>query len=63
MIKILKIKKFLKKSCFGSYNVSWCVTQFALLPKQHYLQMFITMRHWSGLRPLASSTLSILEPQ
>jgi hypothetical protein len=32
------------------------------LPTQLSLQMFIAMSYWSGLRLLASATLSILDP-
>ena len=28
---------------------------YTLFPKQLYLQMFIAVSHWSGLRPLASA--------
>jgi hypothetical protein len=42
-------------------SVVVCHTVY-LLPKQLYLQMFIAMNHWSGLRPLSSATLSILDP-
>ena len=38
------------------------VTKYTLLPKQLYSQKFITMCHWSCLRPLASATLSVLDP-
>ena len=40
----------------------WCVTQYILLPKQLYLQMFIALSHWSGSRALASAIVSILDP-
>ena len=33
-----------------------------LLPYQPYLQIFIAMSHWSGLRPLVSGTPSLLNP-
>lgn len=46
------------KSCCGSCSVSQCT----LLSQHLYLQMFIVMIHWSGLRLLASDTLSTLEP-
>jgi hypothetical protein len=39
-----------------------CVTQYSLWPNQAFLQMFIAMNHWSGLEPLISTTLSILDP-
>lgn len=42
----------------GSYSMS-CMS---VLSKQIYLQIFITMSHWSGLRPLTSATPSILSP-
>jgi hypothetical protein len=35
----------------GSCSVTWCVTQYTLMPKQLY-----------GLRPLASATPSVLDP-
>ena len=38
------------------------VAQCSLLCIHLCLQMFIAVSHWSGLRPLASSTPSILEP-
>lgn len=40
----------------------WCVIQPTLLPKQLFVQMFITMSCWSGLRPPVSHTPSILNP-
>jgi len=40
-----------------------CVPQYALSPKQLYLQMFTTKSHWSGTKPLASATPSILDSQ
>jgi hypothetical protein len=43
--------------------VSQCVTKCILLAIHLYLQIFIAMSsHWSGLRPLASVTLSIVDP-
>ena len=42
--------------------MSQCVPQYIPLSTHLYLQMFIAMSHWSGLRPLASATLSILDP-
>jgi len=36
------------------------ITQYTLLPTHLHLQMFIAMSHWSGSRPLASATPSIL---
>jgi hypothetical protein len=42
--------------------VSQCVPQYTLLSTLPYMQMFIAMSHWSGSRPLASVTLSILDP-
>ena len=60
-IKIKTIKKRRKKIaveavvCHGvSHSIPYC-------SKQVYLQMFIAMSHWSGLRPLASAILSILD--
>jgi hypothetical protein len=41
------------------HGVSHSVT---LLPKQFYLQMLIAMSYLCVLRPLASATLSILDP-
>ena len=38
------------------------ITQYTLLPTHLHLQMFIAMSHWSGSRPLASATPSILDP-
>lgn len=35
---------------------------YTLLPKQLFLPVFISMTHWFDLRPLASATLSILDP-
>lgn len=46
----------------GSCTLSQCVTQSILLPKHLYLQMFTEVSHWSGSRPLNSTTLSILDP-
>lgn len=42
--------------------MSWCSPQHNLLPKQFYLQRVIAVSHWSGLRPLTSASLSILDP-
>lgn len=50
-----------KKVSHGSCSVSRCFIQYALLSKQLYLQMFIAMSLWSGLRNLVSATLSILD--
>ena len=41
-------------SCCVSYSIPFVYT--------FYLQMSIAMSHWSGLRPLASAILSILDP-
>ena len=46
------------QSCGVSYSNVVC----ACWPKQLSLQMFITVSHWSGPRPLASATPSILTP-
>lgn len=43
-----------------SCGVTPCVTQCALLLEQLYLEMLISMRHWSGLRSLVCATSSIL---
>jgi hypothetical protein len=51
-----------KKSHYGSWGVLWYVTQYTLLPKELFMQMFVAMRHWSSLRSLASAILSILDP-
>jgi hypothetical protein len=48
-------RKELAKAHCGSYSVS-------LLSALRCLQMFFALTHWSGLRPLASATLSVLEP-
>ena len=45
-----------KNHC-GSYGVSHSMTFCA-----HILEVFIAVSHWSGSRPLASATLSILNP-
>ena len=51
------------KTCLVVEAVVWqCATQSTLLSILLCLQMFIAMSHWSGLRPLASATLSILDP-
>lgn len=42
--------------------MSQCVPQYIPLSTHLHLQMFIAMSHWSGSRPLASVTLSILDP-
>lgn len=41
--------------------VCQCVTKYTLLSTYVYSQMFIAMKHWSGSRPLASATVSILD--
>ena len=45
----------------GSCDVSQFVTQYNILCTHLCLQMLIAMSHWSGLRPLASATLYILD--
>jgi hypothetical protein len=52
-----------KNSFCGSCGVSQCVPQFTLLSTLLCLQMFIAMTHLSGVRPLASASLSILDPR
>ena len=42
--------------------VCLCVPQYIPLSTHLHLQMFIAMSHWSGSRPLASATLSIVDP-
>jgi hypothetical protein len=42
--------------------VSQCVPQYTLLSIHLCLQIFIAVTHWSGLRPLAAATLSVLDP-
>lgn len=49
-----------EKSHCGSCSVSQYVPQYTLLSTL-CLQMFTPVIHWSGTRPLASATLSILE--
>ena len=44
----------------GSFSISWCIPKYNLLYTHLYLQMFIAISHWSGSRPLASATPSIL---
>lgn len=44
-----------------SCGMTQCVTQSALLLEQLYLEMLISMCHWSGLRSLACATLSIID--
>lgn len=51
-----------KPFLFDSVNVSWCVTgchTLHVLATQLYLRMFLAMRHWSGVRPLASPAVII----
>jgi hypothetical protein len=49
--------------CFKSHCRSCGVWQYTLLSTHLYrLPIFITMSHRSGLRPLASATLSTLDP-
>jgi hypothetical protein len=50
-----------KTSHCGSCNMSQCVPQYFPLSTHLHLQMFIAMSHWSGSRPLASLTPSILD--
>ena len=58
----IKTNKQTKPSHHGSCGVSHGVTQHILLSTHLYLQMLIAMGHWCGWRPLASATLSILDP-
>lgn len=58
----LPSEKKKKKSHHGSCSVPQCVTQYTLLFTHLYSPMFIAMSHWSVLRLLASTTLSILDP-
>lgn len=51
-----------KPSHCGYCHVSHCITQYILLSTYLYLHMFTAKNHWSGSRPLASATLSILDP-
>lgn len=55
-----KINK--NKSQWKLLCVMLCHIVKILLSKQLHLQMFAAMSHWTGLRPLASDTLSILDP-
>jgi hypothetical protein len=50
-----------RENQFTEAVVYRCVPQFTLLSTQLYLQMFIAMSCWSGLRSLASATLLILD--
>jgi hypothetical protein len=50
------------KSHCGSRSVPQCAPHYTLLSTLLCLQMSIAMTPWSGTRPLASATLSILEP-
>lgn len=43
-----------------SCGMTQCVTQSALLLEQLYLEMLISMCHWSGLRSLVCATSSML---
>lgn len=56
------IETNMKTSLHKSTCVSQCVLQHTHESTQLYLQMFLTVNHWSGLRPLASAALSILAP-
>lgn len=60
----IKIKKEKNKTEQNhlAMEAAVCHTVY-LLPKQVYLQMFIAMSHWSGLKLLAFATLSVLNPQ
>lgn len=51
-----------KKNLIMEVAVCYAVSQYTLLPKQLYLEMFIAVSHWTGLRALASATLTILDP-
>ena len=62
-ISLTKEKKIIKKiSLWKLRCVTACHTVYTPLPKQIDLQMFIAVNHWSHVRPLASATLSILDP-
>jgi hypothetical protein len=54
MTFLLKKTKPKKSSHHGSCSMSQCVTE--------YKEMFVGMSYWSGSRPLASATLSVLDP-
>lgn len=41
---------------------SVCPLVYFFFPQQLYLQMLIAVKHWSGSQPVASNTLSILDP-
>lgn len=51
-----------QRSHCGNHSVSHYVPQHTLLSTCLCLQMFIAMSPWSGARPQASATLSVLEP-
>jgi hypothetical protein len=51
-----------RAAVWGLQCVMVCHTLYNFLSKHLYLQIFIAMCHWSGLRPLASAILSILDP-
>ena len=51
-----------KKSYCRWCSVSQCLPQNALLTTPLCSQMAIAMTSWSGMRPLVSATLSILDP-
>ena len=55
--------KHRKTSHHGTCAMSQCVPQYTPLSTHLHLQMFIAMTPWSGMRPLASATLSVLEPR
>lgn len=55
-------KKKKKTSCHRSLSVSQCVPWYTLLSTQLYVQIFITISHWSGSMPLASAPPSMLDP-
>jgi hypothetical protein len=64
-IKGVCLKIFLKSKRSNnqkhlSVEAAGCPTVH-LLSKYHYLQMFIAMSLWSGSRPLASASLSVVD--
>lgn len=59
---LIENKNKRNKSHHGGCSVSRYVTHRPFfLPNQHYLQMFIAIRHWSGSMSLASNAFSILD--
>ena len=56
-----KLQTKRKTSYSGCYTVSRYVVHYTLLSTL-YLQILISLSHWSVSRPLASVTLSILDP-